>query len=187
MYKEALSDLRFRENQSVISVIPYLSYNELQELVGPASELSRATPLPTVVNHICPIPVFNPSDRALTVLSKIGQPFVISSEEELHTIWALTCLISPFYDMLSSLSDWAAENSVPKELANKYVADMFHTLANAAHQSNNPDFSSLSHHAATPGGMNEQTAKEINSAGAHQAYIDSAENILKMFKENCKI
>ena len=187
IYKEALAELSFSKEQSVVSVIPFSTYNDLQALISPATSISRATPLPTVTTHICPIPVFKPSEKAMMVLSAIGQPFEVSSEEELHTIWTLTCLISPYYDMLDSLAKWASDNSVDHDLANKYVANMFNTLTNAAYQSDKPNFKELSHHAATPGGLNEKTAKKIQNGGAHDAYVKAAEGILELFKKNCNL
>ena len=156
VFREVVSDLVFREDQSVISVIPFTTLENIQKNVAPSTSISRAIPLPTVTTHVCPIPVYKPSEILKNVLNAIGQPFEIESEEELHTIWTLTCLISPYYDMLDSLAKWAMENSVKPELANKYVAGMFNTLTNAAHISENPDFKTLSHHAATPGGLNER-------------------------------
>lgn len=182
VFEEIVSDLEFREDHSVVSVIPFTTLEIIQKNVSPATNISRATPLPTVTTHVCPIPVYKPSAILMKVLNAIGQPFEIESEEELHTIWTLTCLISPYYDMLDSLANWAVENSVKPELANKYVAGMFNTLANAAHISENPDFKTLAHHAATPGGLNERVAKEIQSSGSHEAYIKSAQGILELFK-----
>ena len=182
VFNDVVTKLNFRQDNSVVSVIPFTTFDKIREVVAPAHTISRATPLPTVTTHVCPIPVYKPSEILLKVLEAIGQPFEVGSEEELHTIWTLTCLISPYYDMLDTLAKWAAKNSVNQELANKYVADMFNTLTNAAHLFDNPDFQSLSHHAATPGGLNERTAKEIQDAESHEAYIKAANGILELFK-----
>ena len=92
VYKEILADLVFRADQTVISLIPYLRYQELADLVSPAKNLSRAIPLPTVVNLVCPIPVFKPDDTVLELLETIGQPLIIEDENQLHIIWTLTRL-----------------------------------------------------------------------------------------------
>ena len=181
IFKEVLSELTFSKDQSVISAIPFSTYGDLMKLISPATSVSRAIPLPTVMTHVCPIPVYKPSEKAMRVLNAIGQPFEVNSEKELHTIWTLTCLISPYYDMLNAIAKWASNNSVDQDLATKYVADMFNTLTNAAHQSSIPDFDNLSHHAATPGGLNEKTAKQIQNDGAHDAYVKAAEGILELF------
>jgi pyrroline-5-carboxylate reductase len=181
VYKEELANLTFREDQTVISLIPFLKYQELADLVGPAKKLCRAIPLPTVVNHVCPIPVFKPNDTAIEVLGKIGQPLIIENENQLHTIWTLTGLITPFYDLMGELSRWSNENGVDKKVADKYIADMFNSLAYAASISDKPDFESLSHHAATPGGLNEKTGIEIRESGAHKEYCRSADGLLEIF------
>lgn len=182
VFKNVLAELDFRKDQHIVSVIPFSFYSDLASLVEPATSISRATPLPTVVTHTCPIPVFMPVPAVMRILENIGQPFEVKTEQELHTIWTLTCLISPYYDLLASLSRWAADNAVAIDLASKYVADMFNTLSYAAHIEEKPDFGELSHHAATPGGLNEKAAKEIDAAGAHEAYLQSAQNVLSMFK-----
>ena len=179
--KEVLSRLHFRADQRIISLIPYLKYHELADLVAPAKKLCRAIPLPTVVNLVCPIPVYKPDDVMLDLLGKIGQTLVIDEENHLHVIWTLTGLITPFYDLLSELSKWANDKGVDQKLADKYVADLFNSLTNAASISEEPDFESLSRHAATPGGLNEKAGMEIRRSGAHKEYLRSAGSLLERF------
>jgi len=179
--KEVLSSLVFRADQRVISLIPFLKYQELAALVAPAKKLYRAIPLPTVVNQVCPIPVYKPDSVILDLLGKIGQVLVIEEEKQLHTIWTLTGLITPFYDLLGELSKWSNKNGVDQKLAAKYLADMFNSLAYAASISEEPDFESLSNHAATPGGMNEKAGIEIRKSGAHKEYIRSADRLKERF------
>ncbi len=141
---ETLARLVFRADQRVISLIPTLKYEELAALVAPAHKICRAIPLPTVVHHLCPIPVYKPDAMVLDLLRKIGQPLVIGEEKQLHAIWTLTGLITPFYDLMGELSSWSVKNGVDKEIADKYVADLFSSLAHAASISDRPDFESLS-------------------------------------------
>jgi pyrroline-5-carboxylate reductase len=183
VYKEVLSDLRFKPEHIIVSLIPFSSYGVLKKLVAPAKDISRATPLPTVVNHVCPIQVFRAGETVKRILGTIGQLIEVETEEQLHTIWTLTCLISPYYDLMSELSEWAAGNNVDKELADKYIADMFHSLAKAASLSDAPDFKVLSSHAATPGGLNEWTARSIDGLEAHTAYTKAADFILSKFRD----
>jgi pyrroline-5-carboxylate reductase len=182
VFKEVVSMLNFRPEQKIVSLIPFSYYDDLVKAVSPAQTISRATPLPTVLTHTCPIPVYKPDPEVMEILQQIGQPFEVMSEEELHTIWTITCLISPYYDLLAALGEWAAGNAVKKGVAEKYIADMFNTLSYAAHLQDKPGFSKLSHHAATPGGLNERAAGEISDSGAHDAYVEAANNIRNLFK-----
>jgi pyrroline-5-carboxylate reductase len=115
--KEILQNLTFKETHTVISFIPFLVFSELAEAVKPASRISRAIPLPTVVNHDCPIPIFN-SDKTVTeIISYIGQPIPVEDEDQLHTLWTLTGFIAPFYDLLKELSAWTKANGVNETIA----------------------------------------------------------------------
>jgi len=180
--RDIIQPLKFRKEHTVISLVPYLGYSELSRLVDPAKDVCRAIPLPTVVNHICPVPLFRPPAIVTRLFEKIGQPLIIKEEAQLHAIWTLTGLISPFYDLLAELSAWASEKGVEKTIADKYVADMFNSLSYASSVMENPDFKSLSHHAATPGGMNERAGIEIADAEAHKAYRDAADRIFENFR-----
>lgn len=177
----ALEQLRFRKDHTIISLIPYLKMKELKEAVEPASVISRAVPLPSVMNHISPVPIFKPSETALNIFKNIGEPLVVEDENHLHVLWTLTGLIAPFYDLLGSLSGWAVSKGIETETANKYVADLYHSVLSATRKKTPVDFEELVKHASTPGGMNEQTRKEIAAKNSHDAYTTAAENLLKLF------
>ncbi|AXT18890.1 hypothetical protein D7030_00820 [Flavobacteriaceae bacterium AU392] len=181
--KRELENLRFNKHHIVISLIPYLLSSELHKIVKPANHVSRAIPLPTVINHNCPIPIFNPNETILEIFNYIGQPLVVKNEKELHSIWTLTGLITPLYNLMGELSDWTQENGVSKEVSNKYVSDLFQSLAYAAQNAKVISFEELANHAATPNGMNEQAGKEIRGNGSHNIYRDAANNLLSKFTQ----
>ncbi|NER12707.1 NAD(P)-binding domain-containing protein [Leptobacterium flavescens] len=179
-----LSDLRFDDQKTVVSFIPYLTHSELAEAVKHFKHISRAIPLPTVVHHNCPIPVFNPDKTVKTILDHIGQPLEVKSETELHSIWTLTGLITPFYELMGALSQWTHEHGVDRDTTNQYVSDLFESLAYAAQKAEVIDFEELADHAATPNGMNEQAGKEIREKGAHEIYRQASDNLLAKFMKN---
>jgi len=179
--REILNNLEFRKTHTVISFIPFLSFSQLVEVIRPATIISRAIPLPTVVNHNCPIPVFNSDNTVNGILSYIGQPLPVENENQLHTLWTLTGLISSFYDLLRELSSWANSNGVNEEVATRYIVDMYHSLIFSIKEEQQVDFNALVKHAATPNGMNEQAGKEIKEKGAHEAYKFAADHLLERF------
>lgn len=183
VYLDVLAELEYRNDHIIVSLIPYTSYGILWNLLKPAKYVTRAIPLPAVINHNCPIPVFSPNDKVLQIFSEIGNPVIVEDEQQLHALWALTGLITPYYDMLSELSNWAVGKGVNENIANKYVADMFSALSGMAANEDIPDFSKLSDHAATPGGMNESAGKNLKNAYTHRNYTNEAERILKNFRK----
>ncbi|MBS1604330.1 MAG: NAD(P)-binding domain-containing protein, partial [Bacteroidetes bacterium] len=55
---EVLQTLSFQPRHTVVSLIPLLKYAGLSAAVHPAGIVCRAIPLPTVMAHNCPIPLF---------------------------------------------------------------------------------------------------------------------------------
>ena len=182
--KEILNNLTFKETHTIISFIPFLIFSELAEAVKPASKICRAIPLPTVVNHDCPIPILNSDETISKIFSYIGQPLHVENEIQLHTLWALTGFIASFYDLLKELSAWAISNGVNETIAKNYIIDMYHSLIFSTKIGNKKDFNELVKHATTPNGMNEQAVKEIREKRAHEAYKIAADNLLKRFMRN---
>ncbi|HEY4108505.1 NAD(P)-binding domain-containing protein [Puia sp.] len=179
---EVLGALRFDRRHIVVSLVPLLSYAGLAAAVAPAVDLARAIPLPTVMQHNCPIPLYRANDTVVRLFSYVGQPLPVKDEGQLHVIWTLTGLITPFYELLDTLSDWTTTHGVPRETANAYIANMFQSLSYLAQHSDPIEFRELAQHAATPNGMNEQAGKEIREKGAHQAYKEASDRLLERFK-----
>ncbi len=179
---EVLSGLRFDRRHTVVSLIPLINYADLTKLVSPAAEVSLAIPLPTVVQHQCPIPVFRASETVIGLFRAIGQPLPVEEEGQLHAIWTLTGLITPFYEQLGALSDWTVAHGVSRETANAYIANLFQSLSYMAQHAEPIDFAELAQHAATPNGMNEQAGKELREKGVHEAYKAASDRLLARFK-----
>lgn len=179
---EVLKTLSFQTRHTVVSLIPLLKYAGLSAAVQPAGIICRAIPLPAVMEHNCPIPLFRAPEVVVDLFGLIGQPLPVADEEQLHAIWTLTGLITPFYDLLRELSAWTTSHGVDEGVANTYIADLFQSLSYLAQRAKHIDFAELAQHAATPNGMNEQAGKEIAEKGAHVAWREASDRLLERFK-----
>jgi len=179
---DILRGLHFDRRHIVVSLIPLLKYADLLPAVEPSTDVSRAIPLPTVIYHQCPIPLYHASETVTQLFSRIGQPLPVTDEDQLHALWTLTGLITPFFEQLNTLSKWTIDHGVDRGTADVYIADMFQSLSYMAQQATAIDFTELAEHAATPNGMNEQAGREIRDSGAHAAWISAADHLLKRFK-----
>ncbi len=155
---------------------------ELLTAVAPAIHVTRAVPTPTVIQHTGPILLFHSNDTVTQLFRHLGQPLQVTDEQELHVLWTLTGLITPFYDLLHELSSWTIANGVDAATANQYIAGLFQALSFAAQQDGPVNFKELAQHAETPGGMNEQAGREIREKGAHHAYRIASDNLLMRFE-----
>lgn len=180
MAAEVLRTLTFRKTQTVVSLVPQLREAELLAATAPAAHITRAAPTPSVMQHTGPILLFHSTGAVTQLFSYLGRPVQVNTEEQLHTLWTLTGLITPFYDLLHELAGWTIAHGVDAATANAYIADLFQALCHAAQQPG-AGFQALALHAETPKGMNEQAGKEIREKGAHLAYRVAADNLLKRF------
>lgn len=179
---EVLHTLTFREKQIVVSLIPLLKRAELLNAVAPATHVTRAVPTPTVMQHTGPILLFHSNDTVTQLFRHLGQPLEVTDEQQLHVLWTLTGLITPYYDLLHELSSWTIANGVDGTTGNQYIAGLFQALSFAAQQESHINFKELAQHAETPNGMNEQAGREIREKGAHHAYRIASDNLLTRFK-----
>lgn len=177
-----LKELQFREDHIVVSLIALLNYSELRELVRPAAQVSRAIPLPTVIRHNCPIPLFHAGAQVVQLFGHLGEPLLVHDEEQLHAIWSLTGLIAPLYELMADLSEWTMTHGVAPATANAYVANLFQSLSYLAQTADPIDFREMAKHATTPGGINEQAGKEIREKGAHNAWVNAVDGVLLRFQ-----
>jgi pyrroline-5-carboxylate reductase len=134
------------------------------------------------MQHTGPIILFDSNDTVTELFRHLGEPVEVSTEQQLHALWTLTGIITPFYDQLQQLSSWCIANGVDATTANRYIAGMYQALSFAAQQSEPIDFKELAHHAETPNGMNEQAGKELREKGVHHAYKIACDNLLKRFE-----
>jgi pyrroline-5-carboxylate reductase len=180
---DVLHALAFREDQIVVSLVPLLKNAELLNAVAPATQVVRAVPTPAVVQHSGPILLFHSNDTVTELFRHLGQPLQVADEQQLHALWTLTGLITPFYELLHELSSWTVANGVDSITANQYIAGLFQALCFAAQQESIVNFKVLAQHAATPNGMNEQAGREIREKGAHHAYRVASDNLLMRFDQ----
>jgi pyrroline-5-carboxylate reductase len=179
---EVLQTLVFQEKHIVVSLVPLMKKAELLNAVAPASRVTRAVPTPAVMQHTGPILLLHSSNTVTALFRHLGQPVEVANEQQLHVLWTLTGLITPYYDLLHELSNWTVSNGVDTTTANQYIAGLFSALSFAAQESSPINFKELAQHAETPNGMNEQAGREIREKGAHLAYSIASDNLLVRFK-----
>lgn len=178
---EVLRSLSFRSDHTVISLVALLNHTDLSSLAAPATAVCRAIPMPAVAKHNCPIALFRPTPAVEELFAQVGAPLVVTEEQQLHALWTLTGLITPFYELLAGLSGWAIDHGVQPRTANAYTAHLYQSLAALAQLDPDAGFPAFAKHAATPGGLNEQAGREIRETGAHRAWIEAADRLLVRF------
>jgi len=180
---ELMQQLQFREDHTILSFIPVIPLETLAGMVRPARRVFKVLPLPYVAKHLGLVPFF-PADAAVAGLVRsLGEPMPVRDERELHLLWAVTGLISPFYAHLELIQAWCAAGGADPAVSKRYTASMFASLAALAESPDSGDFADLAFEAATPGGMNEMALRMTREGTTYPDLRRSLDAILKRFGE----
>ena len=174
---EVLKALKFDPGLTIISLIP-IPLEATVPLVAPASRIFRVLPLPPCARRLGAVPYWPRDESIHQLLSRLGRPLPLASEQELSVLWAATAMIAPFYSLLETVSQWSVEKGVDSATAADHTAAMFQAVASVAQEGKPDRFAHLAAEAATPGGLNEQALGLLRDAAAFQHVREALDAIL---------
>jgi pyrroline-5-carboxylate reductase len=180
---DVLRTLHFREDHIILSLIPVIPRQALFDLVQPAARVFKVLPLPYVAKHLGLVPFFPADPQVAAFLRFLGEPLPLNNERELHLLWAVTGLISPFYALLEGIQSWCMAGGAEAETAKRYTASMYASLASLAESQTGIGFDRLAQEAATPGGLNEMALKMIKQGTTFPDLRRALDAILERFGE----
>lgn len=174
---DVLSGLRFRADQAVVSAIANLSMARLRDLVGPAREISRSIPVPAVARGASQTPVHPATGSGSELFGRLGGTLPVAEESAFEALSAASATVAAYYDYLAAIAGWLVDHGVEEVAARRYVAARFEELGPELRGSD-VDFSVLAGAHSTPGGLNEQLARELRGAGIPDAVRSGLDGLL---------
>jgi pyrroline-5-carboxylate reductase len=163
--RNTLSELRFRPDHCVISVVSALSLRRVSDLVAPATRIARAVPLPSTAKRVGPTAIY-PADQLVEVFfAELGTVFPVETESEFEAMCSATATIASFYAYIDEIASWLSRNSIPQKIARDYVARIFSGVLSTAVDAPERTFQSMANAHATAGGINEQFLKHLTERG----------------------
>ncbi|MBV8053066.1 MAG: NAD(P)-binding domain-containing protein [Acidobacteriaceae bacterium] len=178
LVQSVLSQLHFRPDHAVISVVSGHSLESISNLVAPATRVIRAVPLPSTAKRIGPTAIYPQDGIAEEVFAAIGTVFSANDEHEFEAICAVTSTIATFYAWMAAISSWLTRNNVPASKAQEYVVRMFYGVTSGAVNAPEQDFQSLAASHATAGGINEQFLSHMLRSGTLDHISKSLDAVL---------
>jgi len=88
-------------------------------------------------------------------------------------------MMAPFYELLSSMSNWLVKRGVQRDDAQKYITSLFVALSEDAVVNSKKDLKYLVKESQTPKGLNEQGVQELRKAGFYKSSEKTLNSILK--------
>jgi pyrroline-5-carboxylate reductase len=166
--RQVMQELEFQEQKSLISVMAGVRLRVLRELAGPAQDIARAIPLPSVAVRRGVTPLYPATDSAHGLFGCLGRVIKVADETAFDLYSTSTATIAAHFTYLNRISGWLTAHGISPSAAQEYVAAMFGEVATSL-QGSDPDFRELMQEYATPGGTNELFCKVLSDEGIWEA------------------
>ena len=177
--QKIIKDLKFKSSQTIISFISTMTLPQLKKAIKVKATIVRAIPLPPISLRKGPVPMFPPNKKVKNFFNKLGTTVEISNEKLSKNFWSTSGMMAPFYELLSTMSNWLVKRGIRRDKAQKYVTSLFVALSEDAVINSNKDLKYLVKESQTPRGLNEQGVKELRKAGFYRATEKTLNSILK--------
>ena len=166
--KKVIKELKFKSNQIIISFISTITLAQLKKAVKVKAKIVRAIPLPPISLKKGPVPICPPNKKVKTFFDKIGTTVEIKSDKSSINFWSTSGMMAPFYQLLSVMTNWLIKRGVKRDDAQKYITSLFLALSEDAVVNSKKNLKYLVKDSQTPGGLNEQSVKELTKLGFYK-------------------
>ena len=181
--QKIIKNLKFRSSQTIISFISTMTLLQLKKAIKVKAKIVRAIPLPPISLRKGPVPIFPPNKKVKNFFNKLGTTVEIGNEKLSKNFWATSGMMAPFYELLSSMSNWLVKRGIKRDKAQKYITSLFVALSEDAVVNSKRDLKHLVKESQTPRGLNEQGVKELRKAGFYRSTEKTLNSILKRLNQ----
>ena len=177
--QKIIKNLKFKSTQTIISFISTMTLPQLKKAIKVKAIILRAIPLPPISLRKGPVPVFPPNKKVRNFFNKLGTTVEIRNEKLSKNFWSTSGMMAPFYELLSTMSNWLVKRGVQRDKAQQYITSLFVALSEDAVVNSKKDLKFLVKDSQTPKGLNEQGVKELRKAGFYRSTEKTLNSILK--------
>ena len=179
---EVLSELRFRADHRIISLMAIIPLDAVRALVAPAANVTRAIPIPIVADRRGPTAIFPPDPVAVEIFNRLGTAIEATSAEQFIAFSTATATMAPYFTFAEEIAAWLTRHGVPAADARRYVGTVFQGLGNIAATTQEHSLAALAGEFATRGGINEQVLAHMKAHGAFDALSEGLDAVLQRMK-----
>jgi len=177
--KKIIKDLKFKSTQTVVSFISTITLSQLKKAIKVKAKIIIAIPLPPISLKKGPIPICPPNSKVKAFFNNLGTTVEIKDEKSSINFWSTSGMMAPFYQLLSTMTDWLVKKGVKRSNAQKYITSLFLALSKDAVVNSKKDLKNLVKESQTPKGLNEQGVKELTKAGFYKSLEKTLNSIHK--------
>jgi pyrroline-5-carboxylate reductase len=177
--ESVLSELRFRTDHKVISLVSGFSVRRLAGLVAPAASISRAVPLPSASRRRSPTGIYPRDGHTIGLFALLGAAFAVDTEHEFDALCTATATMATYFAFADGAASWLKRNGIPPEQARDYIARIYAGLADTAMEEPERSFQALAADHATRGGINEQVLTLLTAHGTFEKFSECLDGVMR--------
>ena len=125
--------------------------------------------MPPVADRAGLTAVHPPLAEARTLFDRLGSTLEVADVVAYEALSATSATLAGFFEYLRTQTDWLEARGIPSADARRYVAATYAGALTSLEAVDAPDFAELAADYATPGGVNEQVARELREHGTFDA------------------
>lgn len=174
--EEVISNLRFRDQQQVISLIAGLGLSKLKELTSSNADCTCVIPLPAVARRMGASLLTPPRPFAEAIFNVLGGCVSVEDETQFKRMLCVTALMGDFYKRQHTIQRWLVDHGIPEAQSARWVGASFATFAADSVNASETTFEHLVEE-QTPGGLNEMVWKEQEQDGSYLSLSYSLDTV----------
>ena len=178
--EKILKNLYFKKNKKIISFIYTINLKKLRENTK-NKNITRVIPLPFIGMKKGPIVIFPPDRSVKNFFKYLGKVVEVKSEKVSKSFWATSSFMAPFYNLVSTTSDWLVSKGVNRKEAENYARELFSALSEDAINKKKLSLKQLVVESQTPGGTNAFVLRELKKKKFYKVQQKVLNSIFKKF------
>ena len=123
--QKIIKNLKFKSSQTIVSFISTITLPQLKKAIKVKATIARAIPLPPISLKKGPLPLFPPNKKIKNFFDKLGTTVEINNEKLSKNFWSTSGMMAPFYELLSTMSNWLVKRGVKRDKAQKYICLLY--------------------------------------------------------------
>ncbi|MCA1407321.1 NAD(P)-binding domain-containing protein [Ensifer sp. IC3342] len=181
---DVLSELRFRPDHHVVSLIATLSREEIAALTAPAEKVTKALPMPMIAYGQGATIILPPDPGMAALFGKLGKAIEVEDAREFDALSVATATYATYFKYLDTIHGWLKDHGVGEARARDYIATLFKALAHAPETAPGAGFMHLAEEYATRGGINEQVLRELTDRKLFDHFAQSLDGVHRRIKKS---
>lgn len=180
--EEALQALRIPREKHFVNLVATLSLRTAEAIIGKRRILVDVVPLTFAADRFGPVIAYPPVPEVKELLSHIGEVVEVETPEQIAVLRSITCMMSPYYMLLTTLTDWCRKNGLKEDAARHYVTAFTRALSDKAAVWDG-ELEDLARE-MTPGGFNWRSLTHLENENAFEPWTEILDEILKSVRKN---